>query len=293
MINYLSNRTKDAGSLIFTLLTSKLRMSPSFMIIGEAKCGTTSLYHYLCQHPQIISASNKEIHFFDRRPKQFFRYSKYFPLRSFFSNQGLITGEASPSYLYFPNCAEKISEKFPDMKIIIILRNPSCRAYSHFLFSRDMLKVIPKNLTFKELVELCLSQIESELINYSKYYNGEIEDNEVERRLRWLSILDRGFYLKQIKKWREKFPSKNFLILSYESFFFDINRGLENVFKFLDLDTSFQITNTDPLNVNNERNFSSKEFIEMKPFLDNLYEKSNAELAEYLKEEFNIELSWS
>lgn len=78
---------------------------PGFIIIGAGKCGTSSLYHYLVDHPRILPAKNKQIHYFKyftKRPMHW--YLKNFPpAETFLSNGALMTGEASPGYLVSPN----------------------------------------------------------------------------------------------------------------------------------------------------------------------------------------------
>ena len=102
---------------------------PNFLIIGAQRCGTTSLYNYLIQHPQIVPSSKKEVHFFDLN----FHlgqswYEKHFPEVS----DNILTGEASPYYIFHPLCPKRIFDYDPSVKLIVILRNPIDRAYSHY-----------------------------------------------------------------------------------------------------------------------------------------------------------------
>lgn len=114
---------------------------PNFFIVGIAKGGTTSLYTYLKQHPQIYMSPMKEPHYFSqvgaRYGQQHFvdvvtDEAEYLAL--FKGAQGYpAIGEASTSYLGFEDTAEKIYEKLPEARIIILLRDPIDRAYSHYL----------------------------------------------------------------------------------------------------------------------------------------------------------------
>lgn len=121
---------------------------PNFLIIGAAKAGTTSLYHYLAQHPQIYMSPIKEPNFFaleercvDFRGPGDHLYIKQFSVteleryRSLF--QGVTheqaVGEASPLYLYSPVAPARSHRYVPEMKLIAILRHPVDRAYSAFL----------------------------------------------------------------------------------------------------------------------------------------------------------------
>lgn len=127
---------------------------PNFLIIGAAKSGTTSLYDYLQQHPEVAMSRHKEPHYFSRRvvgkneavfvsnkqadplldlqgkkPKLDLSAENY--LRNFchVENEKAI-GEASVSYLAVPGVAELIRNEYPEIKIIAILRDPVERAYS-------------------------------------------------------------------------------------------------------------------------------------------------------------------
>ena len=121
---------------------------PNFLVIGAAKAGTTSVYEYLKQHPQIWMSPLKETNFFalegetlnfrgpgDQDYINRFSITKiedYLNLFQGVSNQVAI-GEVSPLYLYSLKAPERIRHYTPDTKIIIILRNPVDRAYSSFL----------------------------------------------------------------------------------------------------------------------------------------------------------------
>ena len=103
---------------------------PDFIIIGAQRSGTTSLYNYLIEHQNIKSTSQKEIHYFDNNyDKGLTWYSKKFPS----IRKGIeITGEASPYYIFHPHAVNRISKDFPNVKLIVLLRNPIERAYSHY-----------------------------------------------------------------------------------------------------------------------------------------------------------------
>ena len=98
---------------------------PSFIIIGSYRSGTTSLYNYICQHPQIAKAKVKELNYFSKhwnKGKKW--YYSQFP-------DVLITGEASPSYMPCSDSAYRMYADLTRVKIIAILRNPIDRAFSH------------------------------------------------------------------------------------------------------------------------------------------------------------------
>lgn len=119
-------------------LTSVLRMLPSFLIVGAQRCGTTSLYRALTQHPDVIPAvRRKGVHYFDMdytRPMAWYR--GHFPTRITAARASLrrdgtvITGESSPYYMFHPLAGERIARDLPGVKLIVLLRDPVERAYS-------------------------------------------------------------------------------------------------------------------------------------------------------------------
>src|SRR5215203_3559900 len=110
---------------------------PNFLIIGAMKSGTTALYYYLEQHPEIYMSPVKEPNFFSSQGQQnavdaVTNIGAYQHLFKGASDEKAI-GEASHSYLYEPGAATAIRRYIPEAKLIAILRNPIERAYSHFL----------------------------------------------------------------------------------------------------------------------------------------------------------------
>ena len=136
---------------------------PNFIIAGFPKCGTTSLHHYLSEHPQIFMPSQKELHFFTYEilsklkngPKdgavkktQIQDSKKYLDFYRNVKNE-IAVGDASPSYINYPNQFLKIKEYLEDPKFIIVLRDPINRAYSNYLHLKREQR---ETLTFKEAV---------------------------------------------------------------------------------------------------------------------------------------------
>ena len=114
---------------------------PAFIIIGAQKSGTSALHSMLRQHPQIMVPGEKELHFFDDgliRYGDFSTYHSSFPL-PFQLSPNKITGEASPSYLYHPDCPKRIYNYSPGMLLVAVLREPVSRAYSGW----NMYKKLP------------------------------------------------------------------------------------------------------------------------------------------------------
>ena len=129
---------KGRNQLLRLRMLDGERISPAFMIIGVMKGGTTSLFQYLLMHPQIRPPFTKEIHYFDfnwTRPERW--YAAHFP-KTDRTLEGNISGEASPGYLLSPGAAERIAKRYPDIKLIAILRNPVYRAISHYFHERKL-----------------------------------------------------------------------------------------------------------------------------------------------------------
>eukprot|EP00581_Thalassiosira_minuscula_P018862 CAMPEP_0183718088 /NCGR_PEP_ID=MMETSP0737-20130205/11435_1 /TAXON_ID=385413 /ORGANISM="Thalassiosira miniscula, Strain CCMP1093" /LENGTH=781 /DNA_ID=CAMNT_0025947577 /DNA_START=1202 /DNA_END=3544 /DNA_ORIENTATION=- len=136
---------------------------PGFLIIGQGKCGTSSLYHYLTGHPRILPAKEKQIHFFRyHKTKPLKWYYSHFPtIESFLGRGALMTGEASPGYMPYPKVVESVVKRMsPDWKpsnfgddsagsgvnawnehvrslpkIIAIVRDPITRAISSYKYN--------------------------------------------------------------------------------------------------------------------------------------------------------------
>jgi hypothetical protein len=110
-------------------LTARWRELPDFLVIGAQKAGTTALYAYLRWHPSIAGPFWKEVSFFDRhwaRGEAWYRGQ--FPLRS----SGKVVGEASPSYVFHPLAPKRVFSLVPEVKLIVLLREPGDRAYSQY-----------------------------------------------------------------------------------------------------------------------------------------------------------------
>lgn len=199
----------------------KLTM-PDFLIIGAMKAGTTSLYQYLKKHPLVDPPIKKEVHYFDygSNYKQGLDwYRGNFPALSN-TKPGHITGEASPTYLPFSYIPKRVFEVMPKAKLLVILRNPVDRAYSHYHHS---VRKGRQSLTFEEAIGL----EERRLLKIS----GPDDDGEA-RNTKYLKL---GMYAEQLHNWMKVFPREQFLILNNEEFFQDPISGLQEVADFLNL----------------------------------------------------------
>ncbi len=128
----LTQRTPGAlVAWLYRRLTAPSRPLPDFLIVGAQRCGTSWTYRTLGEHPRILRAWRKEVQYFDRA-RAFARgpnwYRAHFPRRP----PGHLTGEATPSYLYVPAAMPRLAALVPHARLIVLLRDPVDRAYSHY-----------------------------------------------------------------------------------------------------------------------------------------------------------------
>lgn len=205
---------------------------PNFLIIGAAKSGTTSLFNYLGQHPQIYT-KKKEPGFFAYAgqkvnlagPEDQERFEKRVvadrrQYEALFA--GVTTekayGEASVAYLYVPGTAERIHQYVPEMRLIAILRNPVERAFSSYMhMRRDGREPLP---TFAEALEAEAERIEANW-DYIWHYT----------RL--------GFYYEQLRVYYSLFPADQIAVFLFEDFKRDPVQVIQSICRFLDVDDAF------------------------------------------------------
>ncbi|MEA3445693.1 MAG: sulfotransferase domain-containing protein, partial [Bacteroidota bacterium] len=193
---------------------------PDFIIIGAQKCGTTSLFAYLKQHSEIDLPEEKEIHYFDNKyDKGIEWYKSQFP-----DNSGKISGEATPYYLFHPHVKERIFKHCPNTKLIVMLRNSTDRAYSHFVMEKN--RNNEPLLTFEDAIVAEPIRLEKE---QNKINNDPKYCSKIHQRFSYLS---RGKYYSQITEWLKYFPLERFLFIKSERFFMNPEKELHRVFYF-------------------------------------------------------------
>lgn len=205
-------------SQFYNLRYHSLR-KPDFLILGTQKGGTTSLYDYISQHPEVISNHEKELHFFNYKSKYNLGLGKY---KSYFLNNSnsLICGESTPEYLYYKEVPKRCFNYLPKIKLIVLLRNPIQRAYSNF-----QMEVARGNeiLSFKEAVFLESKRIIKDYLSRKTF-----------------SYVKRGEYIDQLNNWLQYFPRNQMLIIKSEDFFDNPKETIQSVFQFLEISDSFE-----------------------------------------------------
>jgi len=197
-------RNDNKPPSIFRRLSSPFRMEPDFLILGTQKGGTTSLYRLLIQHPDILPAYSKELRFFS--DENLFNqginyYKSYFP----FKGENKITGESTPIYLLSIEVPSRVKRSYPDMKFIVLLRDPVERVYSQYRM-------------------------------HQRLGNEELPLEEAIHQEKPHYYLVRGHYADQLENWLKYFDREQFLIIKSEWYFQNQRKAMKIVYDFLDLE---------------------------------------------------------
>jgi hypothetical protein len=257
--------------------TARTRTLPDFVIIGAQKCGTSFLYQLLVQHPDVKPAFVKEVHFFDLNfAKGESWYRSRFPLQ-IRKKRPYITGESSPYYLFHPHAPRRAATVIPEAKLVILLRNPVDRAYSHY--QHQVARVWGgghETLAFEEAIEAEERRLAGELEKLSR------DEHYHSRNHRTYSYLSRGIYVDQIAAWSRFFSRGQMLILRSEDLFDDAGGTLKILLDFLGLP---HWTPKTPASIPNKR-----EYADLSPAirqrLDEYFRPHNLRLYEYLGVDF-------
>lgn len=246
---------------------------PDFLIIGAQKCGTTSLYCYLAEHPQIVTVPHKEVHFFDLNYERGLAwYDACFPPSD---RPDSIAGEASPYYLFHPQVPARVYRHFREIKLIVLLRNPVERAISQYYHE---VKLGFENLSLEEAIACEPQRLHGEVEKLSTdpaYYSYNHQH---------YTYLSRGCYLEQLQRWQTYFPPEQFLILKTEDLYVNPKKTLAQVLDFLKLPE---------IDLPTYPSYNSGSYPPtinlVKQQLNDYFKNPNKQLSEYLKQNFNWE----
>ncbi|TAF36090.1 MAG: sulfotransferase family protein [Oscillatoriales cyanobacterium] len=240
--------------------------APNFIIIGSQRCGTTSLYTYLAQHPQILTPIKKEMDFFSWHfDRGIDWYLAHFPPRP--AGEQFLTGEASPSYFDSLAAPERLYSAFPEVKLIVLLRNPVDRAISQFYRLTEL------NWEGRSFDRAISDEI-ARLAQNPAYIIGEEPGN----------YLARGRYIEFIKNWLAFFPKSQLLILRSEDFYASAAATVLQVLDFLDL-PEYQLPEYQNANPGSYPPISDS----VRYFLSDYFRPYNQELEDYLGRNFDWE----
>ena len=203
---------------------------PNFLIIGAAKAGTTSLYSYLDQHPQIFMSAEKEPRFFALEGEELhfqgptqninqFSVTDMETYQQLFAGvtDEIAIGEASTLYLHSPKALERIRHYIPEAKIVVGLRDPAERAFSSY-------------------VHLVRDGFES--LSFAESLDAEPERIQNNWQPLWF-YQQRGFYAQQMKQYINAFGAENIHVYLYEDLAADSLAIAQTIYRFLGVDTDF------------------------------------------------------
>jgi Sulfotransferase domain len=186
-----------------------------FILAGAQKSGTTALHYFLSRHPNITMGDQQEIHFFDNDAMfvpqvDYEQLHKHYPPLA----PSTITGDCTPSYMYYELAAERIWKYNPHIKLLIILRNPVERAFAHWNMQRFKAR---EPLDFFDAVREEQSRI------------AGAPPAEARR----FAYVDRGFYGRQLARFFKFFPREQVKAVKFEEFKEHQRKTLAAIFSFL------------------------------------------------------------
>jgi len=208
---------------------------PNFLIIGAGRAGTTSLNHYLGQHPDVFMSPIKETNFFAYRALAAAGLSSgplesmSFPIQSLREYRKLFDraagaraiGEASPIYMADRRIAEEISDLLPDVRLIAILRNPVERAHSSYLFHR-------RDGRERRSFDQAIREEREGLFSEEKLSFGQ------------RSYLGLGFYDRMLAPYFDLFPRSRIGVFLFDHLLRDPADLMSDLFGFLHVDPAFE-----------------------------------------------------
>lgn len=236
-----------------------------FFVVGVARAGTTSLYNFLSKHPQIFLPKVKECNYFsevESLDKQAYmapvsgKYHHMKIIKSYGTYKSLydeadgdhIIGDVSPSYIWDISTANKIYKHNNDAKIIISLRNPIERAYSHYLMHFNT--GYEKKVNFEEAISAKKNDI---------WGGGNM-------------YLEMSMYYDRVREYFDYFEEKNINIIIYEDWISDIENNINKLYDFLNVapfyDFQFGEKHNQTKNIKNRGLLNFFRMRKIKPLLD-------------------------
>lgn len=205
---------------------------PNFLVVGAAKCGTTSVHHYLRQHPEIFVPERKELHYFaypemernSRGPGD----AKILPLACgtreayeacFASAATTAVGEVCPSYFYYLEAARRIQAELDSARIIVLLRCPVQKAFSQYM---HLVRANRETMAFPEALLAEPERIARRWSAMWRYAEGSLYADRLERYLR-------------------TFGPERVKVLLFQDFVRDPTAVLQEMFEFVGVDPTFRV----------------------------------------------------
>lgn len=193
-----------------------MKKEVDFIGIGTIKSGTSFLADLLMQHPDVLWASKKEVNYFNKfevtgniNPYSNLPLSFYYSFFKEKNNLDIKQGEFSPIYIYDKNTLIRIKKIFPQIKVLVAIRNPVQRAYSHYWYSINFTKIIPKDISFDK----ALTQ--------------------------YPFLLELGLYSSMIRNTISTFSPENTLILTFDQLINNTAESIRSTYNFIGVSTDF------------------------------------------------------
>lgn len=228
-------RAVQLASVSAGRLTSSGRMLPGFLIVGAQRCGTTSMYRTLSQHPAILKpVLHKGVHFFDTGyARGLSWYRGHFPLERTARRVERETGtrplafESSPYYMFHPLAGERIDRDLPGVKLIVLVRDPVERAYS--AHAHELARGFETVESFERALELEPERLRGEYdrLRADPAYNSHSHQHH--------AYLTRGQYVDYLLRLEEIFGRERVHVVDSHAFFTDPEPAYLGVLEFLGL----------------------------------------------------------
>lgn len=214
---------EPARQVELRLRMGQSRALPDAVILGAQKSGTSSLHEYLTQHPGVIAPLRKEVHYFD---VNLARGDAWY--RAHFGRVGEpgLNLDSSPYYLFHPAVPQRLHALLPEAKLIVLLRDPVRRAYSHYWHERDKGR---EKLEFEDAIDAEPGRIEAA---HARLADGTLEFS---REHQHFSYLARGRYAEQLERWFAVFPRERFHVVRFEDLAREPLEALNATLAFLGL----------------------------------------------------------
>ncbi len=202
-------------------------IQPNLFIVGAPKAGTTSLYAYLEDHPDVYMSPIKETNYFTYqaiKEQGLYYKEEHISTLAQYQNQfqehttEQVIGEASVSYLFYPGTAKKLHDFNPNAKIVMVLRQSIDRGFSHYLMDSRLGFV--DRLSFEDII-------------FQK-------SNHPQQDLYYQQFIELGLYYEQVKQYYDYFDPNQIKVFLFEDLKADVAAIMQELYDFLEIDASFQ-----------------------------------------------------
>jgi len=238
----------QAGSSVFRAggwLTAPWRPLPDFLLIGTKRGGTTSFYYDLLKIPQILpmfpsarflpkANETKGVHFFDSSYRRGLRWYRSYMPSGWARDRAqrrlgkpVVVGEGSPYYLFHPLAAQRAHAAVPDAKILVLLRDPVDRTYSHW---KERRRGDAEPLDFLDAIaaeQQRLAGEEERIIADPRYLSYAHEQQ---------SYVTQSFYARALRRWADLYGMDRILVLTSEEYYADQPAVVAQAARFLGVD---------------------------------------------------------